>query len=111
MQSCTVIRLKNQVIGSEMALRRNSGFIMYHFMTPGIWNCSKGPGRNVSLCCHKACLHTTWLTPSVEQMSDVRMCTETLLLLEIGAVGEVSLLLYRTLKRAFPRMYGIRLSE
>lgn len=44
-------------------------------------------------------------------MSDVQMCTETLLLLEVGAVGEVSLLLYRTLRRAFARMYGIRLSE
>lgn len=44
-------------------------------------------------------------------MSDVQMCTETLLLLEVGSVGEVSLLLYRTLKRAFARMYGTRLSE
>lgn len=79
-------------------------------MPPGICSHSKGP-KHVSLCCDKARLCTTWLTPSVEQMSDVQMCTETLLLLEVGAVGEASLLWYCTLKRAFARVYGIRLSE
>lgn len=36
----------------------------------------------------------TWLIPSVEQMSVVQMCVGMLLLLEVRAVGGVSLLLY-----------------